>query len=171
MCYFITIAVREAVARGVTLAHSGEGMLIERTGNASALAAARSGRQPLLVTGGGCSCAWYRPPASARATKDRARARAKYARLGWSRAKIDRALASMRRPSLPDDGLHPVIVELVRAIALEHGEVGVWVHDFRGRAAAEEYAIVACERCTVAELQTRAAALGTDIVLEVAAGG
>jgi hypothetical protein len=141
MCYFITIAVPIGAAAAVIASHAGAGISIEPTRNASALAAAGAGRSPLLVTGGGCSCGWYNRPASLDAEAKAARAKARYERLGWSRAKIERALSSIERSTRADDGLHRVIVGLLREVVLAHGGAAVWVHDFSGHVERETYTI------------------------------
>lgn len=164
MCYFITIAVPQDAARAVMARHDARDMSVAVTKNPAALAAAETGWTPLLVTGGGCSCGWYRRPGSAGAEDTRLRARRKYEKLGWSQAKIERALGSDDRPANPDDGLHPVIIDLLRDIAAEHGRVRVWVHDFSGKVEAEAYRITAQRRWTLAQLAAEAAALELDTV-------
>lgn len=169
MCYFITIAVPQDAARAVIARHDARHMRVTLTKNPAALAAAEAGWTPLLVTGGGCSCGWYKRPASAGAEDARLRARRKYARLGWSQAKIERALGSVDRPANPDDGLHPVIIGLLRAIATEHGRARIWVHDFTGKVETEAYRITAQQRWPLAQLAERAAALDVDTVATLVA--
>lgn len=169
MCWFITIAVPKSAVAAVRAAHGGAGMSIEPTRSPSALAAAGDGWAPLLVTGGGCSCAWYRPPDAAGADDEIARARRKYEGMGWSPTKIARALASMRAKPRPDDGLHAVIINLLGCVATRHGKVRVWVHDFRGRVETEAYAIARRETWPIAELASRGATLEQDVLAEVVA--
>jgi hypothetical protein len=167
MCFFITIAVPEDAAGAVCANHSGRGMEITPTRSAAARVAAGAGRVPLLVTGGGCSCGWYTRPGGADAEARLARARARYQRLGWSGVKIERALAGMARPARAGDGLHAVIVDLLRAVVRAHGPVAVWVHDFSGKVEREPYTIARRERWALEDLAARAALLSPDVLAEV----
>lgn len=164
MCYFITIAVPQDAAQAVMAQHDARDMNVAVTRNPAALAAAEIGWTPLLVTGGGCSCGWYKRPGTAGAEAARLRARRKYEKRGWSESKIERALGSVHRRAKPDDGLHSVIIDLLRAIATEHGRVRVWVHDFTGKVEIEAYQIAARQRWTLAQLAAEAAALDVDTV-------
>jgi len=136
MCFFIAIAVPHDAAERVRAEHTVRGMQIAPTANASARAAAGPGRVPLLVTTGGCSCDWYKRPAESEseAASKLAKARARYERMGWSQAKIERALEGMTRSPRHDFGLHPVVIELLQAVARDCGSAAVWVHDFSGEA-------------------------------------
>lgn len=167
MCFFITMAVPADAADEVARRHAEPGLRIDRTGNPSAVEAAGPARTPLLVTGGGCSCAWYRRPGTD-PLHDRARAEAKYRRLGWSETKIERAIASMRKAPRPGDGVHAVVMDLLTAVAHDCGEVCVWVHDFTGRVEREPYAITRRIRCACADLPAYARVLDTDVALTVA---
>ncbi|MBX3386580.1 MAG: hypothetical protein KF768_08410 [Phycisphaeraceae bacterium] len=169
MCFFITIAVPDHAADQTRAAHAQHGLAIDPTANPSARAAAGDGRTPLLVTGGGCSCAWYKRPSAADAEAAAERAARKYRRLRWSQDKIDRALEAMRPKPRPDDGLHPVVVQLLTALAARLGSVRVWVHDFTGKVESQSYSIARQERWTLAELPARAASLDTDTLVEIVA--
>jgi hypothetical protein len=169
VCYIITIAVSNTSKDAIRAAHAAPDLSIDVTANPAAVAAAGAGRTPLLVTGGGCSCGWYTEPASHRHEQRAARARARYQRLGWSQAKIDRALASVVCQARPGDGLHPVIVDLLRSIAASCGRVSVWVHDFHGRLEHEPYTIARREQWTLAELEHRASTLGLDTIADIRA--
>jgi len=169
MCWLITIAVADDAVDAIRAAHAGSGMSMVPTRSPSALAAAGDGMTPLLVTAGGCSCAWYRRPDRNGAQEQIARARQKYEALRWSPAKIARALASMTSRPRPDDGLHAAVIELLAALVPRHGKARVWVHDFRGRAETETYQIVRRESWPVADLASRAAGLEPDVLVEVVA--
>lgn len=171
MCFFITIAVPEGSAGDVCAAWTGRGMSVAPTKNPSARAAAGAGRAPLLVTGGGCSCAWYTRPSNADLADELAKARAKYERRGWSRAKIERALAGMSRPTPPGEGLHPVVLELLGAVAARCGRVAVWVHDFSGAVEREPYTLRGRESWPLEELAARAPMLTTDVLAEIDGAG
>jgi hypothetical protein len=169
VCWFITIAVPNNAVAAVVAAHTAPGLSIAPTHNPSALAAAGAGWMPLLVTGGSCSCAWYRRPNAAGADEAIARARRKYEGMGWSQAKIARALASMRAKSRPSDGLHAVIIDLLAAVASRHGTVRIWVHDFTGRVETEAFEIARHETWPIQDLASRAATLDVDVLAEVIA--
>ncbi len=171
MCYFITIAVPTASVDAVCAAHRGPGMSIERTANPSAIETAGVGRVPLLVTGGGCSCAWYTRPAGDRTDERIARAEARYRREGWSEAKIERALASMRSAARQADqsssGLHGVILDLLDAVVREHRRAALWIHDFTGQVESEHYAMRRRERWGLDELRLRGRAAELDVLAEI----
>lgn len=163
MCYFITIAVPVSHADAIRTRFHEPGLQIEPTCNPAAVAAAGSGFTPLLVTGGGCSCAWYKETPS-RATEGRRR---KYEKLGWSRAKIERALGSESSRPPPGHGLHAVIITLIRECVTLCGRLAIWVHDFRGRVETEVYQVVDGPECGPDDLAAYAAALKADTKLVI----
>ncbi len=166
MCWYISIAVPDNAVAEVCAAHGGAGISIAPTRNPSALAVAGAGWTPLLVTGGGCSCAWYRRPNAAGADEAIARAQRKYEKMHWSSTKIARALASMRPKPRPDDGLHPVIIDMLTALLSRHGTVRVWVHDFSGGIETETYQIASRAMWPDSQLASRAATLEPDVLSE-----
>jgi hypothetical protein len=171
MCFFIAIAVPHDAAERVRAEHTVRGMQIAPTANASARAAAGPGRVPLLVTTGGCSCDWYKRPAESEseAASKLAKARARYERMGWSKAKIERALEGMSRPPRQDFGLHPVVIDLLQAVTQDCGSAAIWVHEFSGDVEVESYAIARHERWARTEVAARSAMLATDTVAEIGA--
>ncbi|QOI99662.1 MAG: hypothetical protein HRU70_03890 [Phycisphaeraceae bacterium] len=168
MCFVITIAVPAGEADAIRAAFAAPGLDIEPTPNPSAHAAAGPGRVPLLITGGGCSCAWYRRPPDDDARTQRLLKRA--AKEGWSRAKTERALAPASRVKDASVGLHPVIVELLRAVVGRHGPVAVWVHDFHGRFDTEAYECPRTETASPVTLAGVSARTGPDTIIEIAPG-
>jgi hypothetical protein len=171
MCFFITIAVSSNAVEGVRTERAVRGMHIAPTANASARAAAGPGRVPLLVTTGGCSCDWYKRPAESESEAESkiAKAKARYERMGWSKAKIERALEGMSRPPRQDFGLHPVVIDLLQAVTQDCGSAAVWVHEFSGDVEVESYAIARHERWARTEVAARSAMLATDTVAEIGA--
>ena len=171
MCFFIAIAVPHDAAERVRAEHTVRGMQIAPTANASARAAAGPGRVPLLVTTGGCSCDWYKRPAESEseAASKLAKAKARYERRGWSKAKIERALAGMTRSPRHDFGLHPVVIELLQAVARECDSTAVWVHDFAGDVEAESYTIAKRESWAWPDVAAKAALLASDTLAEIGA--
>ena len=171
MCFFIAIAVASDAADRVRTEHAARGMHIAPTANASARAAAGPGRVPLLVTTGGCSCDWYKRPAESESEAESkiAKAKARYERMGWSKAKIERALEGMSRPPRQDFGLHPVVIDLLQAVTQDCGSAAIWVHEFSGDIEVEPYAIARHERWARTEVAARSAMLATDTVAEIGA--
>jgi hypothetical protein len=169
MCFFITIAVPAGVSDAVRRRHSREGLLIEPTANPSAIAAASPRFVPLLVTFGGCSCGFYTRLQPVQSKEKAEQLLARYRRLGWSQAKIDRALASRERPPHPDDGLHAAMIELLQTIVQEHGPISVWVHDCKGKVETELYEVKRREHCTADQLPECAKRLETDVLLTITA--
>ena len=173
MCFFITIAVPSNAVEGVRTERAVRGMHIAPTANASARAAAGPGRVPLLVTTGGCSCDWYKRPAESEAESEAhskiLKAKARYERMGWSKAKIERALEGMARSPQHDFGLHPVVIDLLQAVTQDCGSAAVWVHEFSGDVEVESYAIARHERWARTEVAARSAMLATDTVAEIGA--
>ena len=171
MCFFIAIAVPHDAAERVRSEHTVRGMQIAPTANTSARAAAGPGRVPLLVTTGGCSCDWYKRSAESEseAASKLAKARARYERMGWSQAKIERALEGMTRSPRHDFGLHPVVIELLQAVARDCGSAAVWVHDFSGDVEAEPYTIAKRERWRQSEVAARSVTLAPDTLAEIGA--
>ena len=173
MCFFIAIAVPSNAAERVRTEHAARGMHIAPTANASARAAAGPGRVPLLVTTGGCSCDWYRRPAESEAESEAhskiLKAKARYERMGWSKAKIERALEGMARSPQHDFGLQPVVVELLQAVARDCGSTAIWVHDFSGDVEVEPYTIARREHWPSSEIAGRAAMLAPDTVAAIVA--
>ncbi|MEY2742026.1 MAG: hypothetical protein RIS21_394 [Planctomycetota bacterium] len=169
MCFLIAIAVPRNAVERVCTEHASRGRHIAPTSNASARSAAGTDRLPLLVTTGGCSCDWYKPPSDSESGSKITRARARWARMGWSSAKIERALAGMSRSPGDALGLHPAVIGLLRSVAQECGSVAVWVHDFSGDVEVEDYAIKGRERWAWEEMASRASMLRTDTVAEIGA--
>lgn len=169
MCFFITIAVPSDAVERVRTEHAARGMHIAPTANALARSLAGSGRTPLLVTTGGCSCDWYKRPLESEAESKVAKARARYERIGWSSAKIERAMEGMSRVPRHDFGLHPVVIELLQAVARDCGSAAVWVHDFSGDVEVEPYSLVQRERWGQSEVAARSGTLGPDTLAEIGA--
>lgn len=171
MCYFITMAVPKGQAEDIRKKYAESGLSLDPTSNPSAQQPAGPDFVPLLVTGGGCSCAWYVRPDCDTHDEEQRRRREKYRKLGWSDAKIERALATPPKTPPPDSGLHPTIRDLLKEVAAECGEVRVWVHDFTGRAESEPYTIRRTQSCALSEVDSHARELGLDNVLTILRDG
>lgn len=167
MCYFITIAVPRPHSLRICREYSEPGITVAQTANPSALACAGQGFAPLLVTGGGCSCAWYTPPPRSGSNEEQDRRRRRYERLGWRLARIERALGDACREPTASHGLHPVIVDVLVRLSAELGVARVWIHDFRNKVEHERYEAVGLEECSDHALTVRARTLVPDVVLTV----
>lgn len=165
------IAVPADAADEVRRRHANEGLKVEPTRNPSAHSAA-AGLVPLLIYGGGCSCGMYRPQPKGSDRVEHRRRETRYRRMGWSRAKIERALSQATEASrAAGRGLHPLIVEMLREIVAAHDRVDIWVHDFRGRVETEAYTVRRRVPCPVGDIDEAARDLDTDVVLSIARAG
>src|SRR5215207_3064519 len=104
MCFYLTVAVPKAQGEQVH-AVFGETFEARPTANASVMAALPAGYDAWVVTNGTCSCDLYASLVSPPMTEDerQEQLRKKYARRGWSAAKIARAVeqAMNDRPARP----------------------------------------------------------------------
>jgi len=137
MCVFITLAVP---ARHAALVKQMAGRDFSIRPQLNETIAKHVGdRATFVMTVGGCSCDLYASESNARAVavaKERDAAQRKYAKLGWSAAKIERALAA--RHTSADrarefTGLRQDARDLIAGIAEAVGEVGLLVHDYAGK--------------------------------------
>lgn len=153
MCYFITMAVPCSSTDRV-LSLSEPGLSLQKTRNLSARAAAGNGKDAILVTGGGCSCAWYREPRSLKRQQNSISLREKYSKKGWSQSRIERVLAQQTATKTdPGDGLHGVIVDLVEEAISYCEELILWIRFFNGEVESETYQILSHERYSLADFK------------------
>src|SRR4029077_12012849 len=95
-----------------------------------------------------CSCDLFRRPASSNKETAETHAddlRRKYAKRGWSQAKVERAVtqASARpQPEEPFIGLRPDVRELLADLAEEVGELAIAVHWYNGDIETEKFNVV-----------------------------
>src|SRR5688500_14064247 len=148
MCFYITIAVPAQDAGLVAQVFNRE-LQIEPSSNAAIMAALPAGYAAALVTNGVCSCGLY--GSLRRSSSDAAeRLRHKYAKRGWSEAKIARAVAqasSAGSKGLHPRGLHPDVVTGLQKLCEEAGEVAVVVHWYGGLVESERFALSHAEPC------------------------
>jgi hypothetical protein len=137
MCYFIHIGVPAAHAATI---ESPRVPRIEPHDNPSVAAAFGPSFALFGITDGGCACRLYSSP-DGWSDRDRTDTRRrKYERMGWSEAKIARALAASgeaQAQSEREPGLSADVAKLVANIATTAGEVRLIVHDYRGSFAEE----------------------------------
>lgn len=161
MCYFITIGISAEKSQGLIDA------LREKTGtspqrNRSILQAMGPDIATIsLSQGAGCCCCWYS------ANKNRKqRLERKYAAKGWSKGKIDRAIAAATAGDFV--GLHPEIREALAGIAESLGEFSLIIHWYNGTLDDESLKIVRGPSFTPGELrQEGGAAILEDQIVHV----
>lgn len=133
MCYLIHVGVPSWYESSVEAPRE---FHVERHHNASVEAAIGSEFALFSISDGGCSCAMYVAPRH-RGTEDRRadRMRKKYGRLGWSEAKVQRALTAAteaRARNTRPPGLRVDVSEYIADLADVVLEVRLIVHDYRG---------------------------------------
>jgi len=84
------------------------------------------------VTAGGCSCDFYCGDTPQKSAADPDAERRKYARKGWTQAKIDRAIEARRsaRPATPREGLDDQFAAAIGALARQGARVTLLAHMF-----------------------------------------
>jgi hypothetical protein len=136
MCYYITIGLPANKAE-LLPEHVPRDLHIEQVANRSALEQMGAGYSAYLLTTGGCSCALFGEPADdagggreARARSKQQRRRRKYEKMGWSTAKIDRALCEQATHHKAEAlvGLRADVQRFLGELAMQIGEVAVVVH-------------------------------------------
>lgn len=155
MCYLIHFGVRDEYACDLETRRQPH---VARHANASVEAAFGPGFSLFLVADGGCSCSLYSSPRS----KGRERSetlREKYARLGWSEAKIARALeasaaAREQNRRATEAGLREDIASFLADLANDAGEVRVIVHHYHGSFAEERVTAAGSETIAAGDLRT-----------------
>lgn len=136
MCYFVIVAVRrEAMPK--LLGAVGEPLRVVPVANRSILTHLRQGYETaVIVSGPGlCSCELFMAAEDSHRARVEAKARAyreKHRRMGWSAAKIERAMASAAREHARQDrhflGLRENVRALLADLAEQVGELGVLAH-------------------------------------------
>lgn len=141
MCYFITLAIRTRAADRIQEVFGREFMLPE-TRNPSLGRALPEGYCLKLLITGMCSCDLYAPHGAGPPAPDVDRLRKKYAKLGWSQAKSERAIAAAvaKHEAEPNyfQGLRPDIAEKLADFATRWGTTGLYVHFYNGDIETEE---------------------------------
>ena len=171
MCYFVTIGVPERHAGRIRDTFS-RGYQLDETKNASVLAAFPQNYAARLVTSGMCSCGLYARPRSPLSGNREQRLRRKYAKRGWSEAKIARAIAEAgvdEQVAMSFSGLAPVVIDGLQALCDSAGEAAVVVHWYRRDTETARLSLTQ-QTCASMELPERAARLKEDEVLVVTRG-
>src|SRR5262245_42181488 len=135
MCYLVTVAVLgyEGDVAGVFRRH---GLLATAAMNPSVRAAMPGGALALDITRGGCSCSIYMLPRRNRVL-DEDTERRRYAKKGWSRAKIDRAITAKKhvreRRSDETGAFASAFTSAMEEIASSGARIALVVHSYTGR--------------------------------------
>jgi hypothetical protein len=167
MCYLIHIGVPTAHAESI------ESQRVPRIApqqNASVAAAFGPSFVLFSVSDGGCACNLYSSPDAGHDAQDRKDTkRRKYERMGWSAAKITRALAASDDAHAQSGrriaGLRDDVVAIVANLAATAGEVRLLVHHYHGMFAEERVVPRGTRHIGASELRRGdPAAISEDIV-------
>ena len=133
MCYFITVGLAEDKAESLER-HVPRGFHIAAIENASVLQQMGHGLRAYLLMSGGCSCDLFAEPSRVSEEEERQRLRHKYERMGWSAARIERALEQRAesREAASSPGLRTDVQRFLGQLAEGVGQVAVVVHWYGG---------------------------------------
>lgn len=168
MCYYITIAAPTKFTADVS-ALMDSGLQLRPTRNADVMASLPDRFTAWILMEATCSCGLYASPRAPDAPSEAQRLRKKYAKSGWSDAKIDRAVAqsaARHAASQPNwSGLRPDVVAQLHKIGTLAGQVAVVVHWYDDDIETERLSLNRSRTCSVDELAFRASNLYEDEVL------
>jgi hypothetical protein len=172
MCNFLTIGVLEQYSHTFVEVFA-RGYSIHWMENASILAAFPSGFTTRVITDGHCSCGFFRDPVVLTNKEEKSRRlRHKYAKLRWSQAKIDRAIAHIEAAHLKDERINPAwfglradIVERLSELCRLAGSIAAVIHMYHGEIEQEPFTLKRTPVCHCNELAERAAVLVEDEIL------
>lgn len=133
MCYFITVGLAEDKAEFLER-HVPRGFHIAAIENASVLQQMGQGFRTYLLTSGGCSCDLFTESSRSSEEDKRQRLRHKYERMGWSAARIERALEqrAKSRGAASSPGLRIDVQRFLGQLAEVAGQVAVVAHWYGG---------------------------------------
>ena len=135
MCYFITIGLPDDKAKFLE-DHIPHGFHIAPIANSSVLQQMGRGLRTYLLMSGGCSCSLFSKPPSdpndGHSKQDRRRY--KYEKMGWSAAKIERALTQRAKDREVEefDGLRGGVQRFLGDLATNVVQLAVLVHWYDG---------------------------------------
>lgn len=168
MCFFITLAL--SAEHAALVARMADQKLAIRPQTNASVARLVGDRAMFILTSGGCSCDLYvsKSGDGTAAARELNAARRRYSKLGWSAAKVERALAA--RHTSADRGRRVVGLrqdarELVARIAEAAGEVGLLVHAYSGDVEVETVLAARGGVSTPDDLRTGTTSLAEDVVL------
>jgi hypothetical protein len=161
LCYLIHIGIPAAHAERVV---SPRPFRVARHDNPSVSAAFGPSFKPFSIESGGCACSIYSSPdAQHLETKPSPESRRKrYEKLGWSEAKIRRALSDAERERTEErDGIRDDVTAYIAELAAAAGELKLIVHEYRGLFAEEHVPHARNHALTADELRGFPIALDT----------
>lgn len=175
MCFFLTIGVpggdvavlEAAVPRGLAVS------LIE---NQSVLRRLPADYRTYVLISGMCSCGLFMEPARAKkhtAETHAAKLRRRYAKLGWSQAKVERAVAQASARPEPEQefvGLRPDVRELLADVAEQVGALALVVHWYDGLIDTEKFEITPGPECDPSALREGLALHSPDVLVSIRLG-
>jgi hypothetical protein len=168
MCFFLTIAVPSQHADRISEAF-GRGFQISASTNPSVAAALPARYEARLVTSGMCSCGLYARPNSVERADPATHLRRKYEKLGWSEAKIERAIeqaaASASKSNPPNSGIRADVIKRLGTLCHAAGSVAILVHFYNGDVESERLTLGQPIYCGCDDLAARAQTLDEDQVL------
>lgn len=165
MCYFVTVAV--PAKRESALGHFRDaGYALRSCANRQLAAAFPGGFKLFEVTHGGCSCGLY-AAAIQRPTEEGVRA--KYAKKGWSPARIERAVASKRHSGRLGDGtpLFKAFLEAVRGAATDAKRLVLFAHWYSGGTDSEVFGSLDSSAFSVAEFIESGGVYPHDTIVDI----
>lgn len=145
MCYFITIIVPENFLKEKTV-KTPRGLELTQTENPSIQKRILNNEVQLALTSGDCSCDLYSAPneydAEEPSQPDYSK---KYAKKGWSKAKIARATASLLQSANTDSKdvntkqVPDIVTDYLQEIVHKYGYVKFLVHWYSGSVETEKF--------------------------------
>ena len=166
MCYFITIGVPDSAAAALKKSVA-RGLRLDPGENHSIAQALPTEYRTFELTSGMCSCDLYHSGSVSGFVTSDERLRKKYAKRGWSAAKIERALADgTSQPAQPEFvGLRPDVATWLAAAAGNLGPLAVIVHWYRGRTDQERIPLSSETHVSAADLAQGLADISKDTVV------
>lgn len=133
MCYFVFVSVPSSKVIAVENSAT-TGLSVHPISSPVVDALFPQGHVVFEVTDGACSCSLY--PSNTR-HRDEAKRRAKYKQKGWSASKIERALNSKRQHDSKKRDIGRTFETFLDNIVATAGEIGLFVHWFKGSTVGE----------------------------------
>jgi hypothetical protein len=168
MCFFLTVAVPIKHVEHIGEVF-GRGFQTHANANPSVTAALPAGYAARLVTSGMCSCDLYARSEAGTRPDPATHLRRKYEKLGWSEAKIQRALtqtaARASKHVRPTVGLRDDVTERLGTLCRKAGSVAFLVHWYNGDVQTESLQLHQAKPCTCDVLPLRAKQLNEDEVV------
>jgi hypothetical protein len=170
MCYFITVAVDEK--HESTLKQKlRSSFTLTRSENSSIASYLKSHDVPFLVTNGMCACDLFAKPHLIVNREEKLRqkySKPKYKKLGWSEAKIERAIAdSLSAPAKDFSGLREDLRWSLCDLVSETKRAIIVVHFYSGNVETEEVPITEKKTVVCEDLQNNDEIIEEDALIEI----